>query len=171
MRRVSLILLLLALPWVRADADAPTPAPAAATGKLELGSIDVRGIKATVELLEDMKLAIKRPFDNAPAHYDDMVCLIKDNDGFRAQGAVLECGTQGWFSMQRAIYHRDMTLNGHPDLATTANLGHPWHVERLLNHEQLAALRQVLGMLPAPGKGDVEVVTDEPPAPADAHRP
>lgn len=167
--RIILLALALVLSGT-ARADASTTAPAA-TGKLELGGIDVKGIRATVELLEDMKLAIKRPFDNDPAHYDDMVCLIKENDGFRAQGAVLECGTQGWFNMQRTVSERDMTLSAHPDLVATTTLGHPWHVERLLNHQQLAALRQVLGVLPAPGKGDVEVVTDEQSVPADARQP
>lgn len=155
-------LLLLACFGAPAWADAPAAAPSAATSvsTLELGNIEAKSLRATVEVLEDMKLAIKRPFDNDPAHYDDMVCLIKDNDGFRAQGGVLECGTQGWFNMRRTIYHRDMVITGDPDLVSTTVLGHPWHVERLLNHDQLAALRNVLGLLPAPGKGDVQVVND-----------
>ncbi|HEY3646111.1 MAG TPA: hypothetical protein VGM16_12300 [Gammaproteobacteria bacterium] len=123
-----------------------------------------------VQVLEEMKLAIKRPFDNDPAHYDDMVCFIKDNSGYRAQGAILECGSQGWFAMQRGIHARDMNVTEQTDLTTSPNLGHPWHVERLLDHRQLAALRKVLGLLPEHGKGDVQVVEDAPaPAPAPQH--
>ena len=146
--------------WADAPAPATTAAPAAASKTLELGSIEAKGLRATVEVLEDVKLAIKRPFDNDPAHYDDMVCLIKDNDGFRAQGAILECGSQGWFAMQREIHARDMSVTEQTDLTSTPTLGHPWHVERLLNHDQLGALRTVLGLLPEPGRGDVQVVDD-----------
>jgi hypothetical protein len=114
-----------------------------------------------VEVLQQMKTAIDAPFDNDPKHYDDMVCRITDNDGFRAEGAILECGTQGWFGMYRNKQHQASNplatdLPGTP----TASLGHPWHIERLLNHEQLAALRTVLDKLPLPGKGEVQIVDD-----------
>ena len=114
-----------------------------------------------------MKVALKAPFDNSPKHYDDMVCRIRDNDGFRAQGVLLECGTQGWFSMHRSGYHQNMAITD-PDNAAITNLGHPWHIIRLLNHEQVDALRSVLGELPAPGKGDVQVVGSEAQTPAPA---
>jgi hypothetical protein len=160
MRNTTLLSLMLTLPYAAASADSPTLPPPAVTGTVQLGDVEVKSLRATVELLEEMKTAIRRPFDDSPAHYDDMVCLLKDNSGFRAQGMVLECGTQGWFGMQREIHNRDMSVTADPSLTTTPNLGHPWHVERLLDHEQLAALRKVLGVLPEPGKGDVQVVDD-----------
>ncbi len=175
MRTTALCMLAgTALCIASAQAAAPvTPAPAAVTGTLQLGDVEVKSLRATVELLEEMKTAIKRPFDNDPAHYDDMVCLLKDNDGFRAQGMVLECGTQGWFGMQREIHNRDMSVTEDASLTTTPALGHPWHVERLLDHEQLAALRKMLGVLPETGKGDVQVVDDlhGTPAPSAATAP
>ena len=67
--------------------------------------------------------------------------------------------------MRRGIYHRDMDATEDPSLSDTPTLGHPWHIVRLLNHEQLEALRSVLGKLPAPGKGEVEIL-DEAPAPS-----
>jgi hypothetical protein len=147
-------------------ADAPV-APAAATtlvpaaaSTAELGEVHVKGLKPMVEVLQQMKTAINAPFSNDPKHYDDMVCRIEDNSGFRAEGALLDCGTQGWFNMQHSIIHRDMDVTADPKLAGTPNLGHPWHIQRLLNHEQLAALRAVLAKLPAPGKGDVQIVDD-----------
>lgn len=170
MVRVLLLATGLWIP-VAALADAPsgasTPAPAAAS-TAQLGQVDVTGTRPLVELLQQMKTAIDAPFTNDPKHYDDLVCRIVDNDGYRAQGAVLDCGTQGYYSMRRTILHRDMVPTEDVDMTTTTTLGHPWHVERLLNHEQLAALRKVLGKLPAPGKGDVEILDDRSPAPAAA---
>ena len=142
-----------------APAAATTPTPVAAS-TAQLGQVDVTGMKPMVEVLQQMKTAINAPFSNDPKHYDDMVCRIEDNSGFRAQGALLDCGTQGWFNMQHSIIHRDMDATADPRLATTPTLGHPWHIQRLLNHEQLAALRAVLAKLPLPDKGDVQIVDD-----------
>ena len=97
-----------------------------------------------------------------------MVCRIMDNDGFRAQGAVLDCGTQGYYGMRREILHRDMDPTEDVDSTNTPTRGHPWHIVRLLNHEQLAALRKVLGKLPPPGKGEVEILDDTTPPPPPA---
>ena len=173
----TLMALLLCLPAAAfADTPAPslptaTPARAASTAPAagstaELGKVQVTGTKPLVELLQQMKTAINAPFTNDPKHYDDMVCRIENNEGFRAQGLVLDCGTQGYYSMRRAIIHRDMDVSEDVNSAGTPTLGHPWHIVRLLNHEQVAALRKVLGKLPEPGKGDVEVLDDTASAPA-----
>ena len=172
------IVMVLLLP-VAASADAPaatsrsavTAAPAASTAAgstAELGKVEVTGTKPLVEILQQMKTAINAPFTNDPKHYDDMVCRIENNEGFRAQGVVLDCGTQGYYSMRREIMHRDMQVTEDVAAAGTPTLGHPWHIVRLLNHEQVAALRKVLGKLPEPGKGDVEVLDDPTPSPAPA---
>lgn len=148
----------LAPAW--ADTPAPTAASKAASAQgMELGQVQVKGTAATVEVLREMKNAIKAPFDNDPTHYDDMVCVIKDDDGFRAQGKLLECGTQGWFGMERRRRTFGDLLGNKTPVPT---LGHPWHVERLLDYDQLAALRELLKTLPAPGEGDVQVVDDTP---------
>lgn len=140
---------------------APPAATASSGNTAELGQVDVNSIKPLVEVLEQMKTAIDAPYDNSPKHYDDMVCRLRENAGFRAQGLILDCGSQGWYAMQRNIRNRDMNVVEDTSLSTTPTLGHPWHIVRLLNHEQLAALRKVLGKLPEPGKGDVQVILDD----------
>ena len=180
MRRAPLkTALTLCLACVLAHAHAAdTPAAAATTGKpptqsttTNLGNVDVKGTRATVDLLREMKGAINAPYSNDPKHVDDMVCRIEQNEGYRAQGVLLDCGTQGWFSMRRSNSTLDEVTN--PDSKAKASLGHPWHIVRLLNYEQVQALRSLLGTLPPPGKGEVRVV-DGPvtaPAPASAMAP
>ena len=146
-------------------ASAATKPPAQSAGT-NLGKVDVKGTRATVDLLREMKGAINAPFSNDPKHVDDMVCRIEQNEGYRAQGVVLDCGTQGWFSSRRSNSTLDDVTN--PDSKAKANLGHPWHVVRLLNYEQVQALRSLLGILPAPGKGEVRVVDGPVTAPAAA---
>lgn len=159
-KAVLLILGLCApLPALMA-APAASPAPAAGT-TARLGQIDVDSVKPLVETLEQMKVAMSTPLDNDPKHYDDLVCRLRDPIDGRAQGKILDCGTEGWYAMQRTIRQRDMNLSEDTSLTTTSTLGHPWHIERLLNFKQLQALREVLGKLPAPGKGDVEVELDD----------
>lgn len=159
-----------------ADASAPVAAPAATTMGVpvgsttaQLGKVEVTGTKPLVEILQQMKTAINAPYSNDPKHYDDMVCRIEENGGYRAQGALLDCGTQGYYSMRRGILHRDMDPTEDVDSTTTTTLGHPWHIVRLLNQDQLAALRKVLGKLPEPGKGEVEILDDTTPPPAATH--
>ena len=136
-----------------------SPAPAQAThGKdLHLGKIQVTGLKPLVETLQQIKLAVKRPFDNDPAHFDDMVCRLGADEIGSHTSSTLECGTQGWFSMRRNSY-------GGPSLGAAmfpaSTLGHPWHVVRALNSKQLMVLRELLKELPPPGQGQVEVVDD-----------
>src|ERR1700743_750372 len=112
----TLLLAALCLPALAlADAPPASTAPAATTTAApavsttaQLGKVDVTGPRPLVEVLQQMKTAIDAPYNNDPKHYDDMVCRIVDNDGFRAQGAVLDCGTQGYYALRRARLPRDM---------------------------------------------------------------
>lgn len=54
------------------------------------------------------------PFDNDPKHYDVMICRLKTAIDSRAGGRILECGTQGWFNMQRSIYACEMNVGVAP---------------------------------------------------------
>jgi hypothetical protein len=160
--------LLLATPAWAQDAVAPamTPPVAAAAaapyaGKsrnVHLGKIQVSGMKALVETLQEIKVAVKRPFDDDPAHFDEMVCRLDDRQMDTHIGAVLECGTQGWFGMRRSEYRYGGAMS---DGAVAAALGHPWQTERTLNPEQTAALRDLLRGLPVPGAGKVQLVVAE----------
>jgi hypothetical protein len=168
MRTFAAVLTLLCMSgaWA-ADTATPTATPAPAAGSaMQLGKVEVEGLKPLVEVLQQMKTAIDAPFSNDPKHYDDMVCRLEQHLDSRAQGLLLDCGTQGWFNMRRTAYHRDMLRN--PDLTSTPRLGNPWHVLRPLNMEQVAALRQVLGKLPLPGKGDIEIEGEDESTPASA---
>src|SRR5690242_11941718 len=110
----SLILILVSVISATAWADGPAPslAPAAASAapppagdskEVQLGKIQVHSDpQALVQTLREIKVAVKRPFDNVPAHFDDMVCRIDSGEGH--MGVALECGTQGWFSMRRSEF-------------------------------------------------------------------
>ena len=165
--RMSMFVLALACATC-AWADTPETPPSTATAgaathtalnSTKLGKIQVKGLMPMVEVLQQMKVAIDAPFSDDPKHYDDMVCRFADNEGFRAQGKLLDCGTQGWFGMRRGAYHQNMGMD--PDTSATPNLGHPWHIVRMLDQEQLAALRAVLAKLPEPGKGGVKIIGDD----------
>lgn len=169
MRALYLIpALLVATPAWALDAVAPAMAPPTATaatpyaGKsrnVRLGKIQVSGMKTLVETLQEIKVAVKRPFDNDPAHFDEMVCRLDDRQMDTHIGAVLECGTQGWFRMRRDEFQYGGAMS---DGAVSASaLGHPWHTERALNPQQASALRSLLKGLPAPGAGKVQLVVDE----------
>jgi hypothetical protein len=155
MRTLIACLTTLFLSTVWADGPAPAPpssAPAAGS-TAQLGKIDVKGLKVLVETLREVKVAVKRPFGNDPAHFDDMVCRLGDDEGSHIS-MVLECGTQGWFSMRR-----DQYLFGGGYAVVT--LGHPWHMIRPLTPRQMKTLRDLLREIPAPGKGDVKVLDDQ----------
>lgn len=141
-------------------AEPPAAAPAAGATQ-HLGSVDVKGMQHLAEALQEIKVAIKRPLGNDPEHFDDMVCSLEVD---RAHG-ILDCGTQGYYSMQR-----DQSLYGNgfgTGAVAIVTLGHPWHVVRDLNMKQVQALRLALKEVPAPGKGQVQVTDDTAPmAPA-----
>jgi hypothetical protein len=168
MRALTAILTVLCMSgaWADAPAAASTPPPAGASrhlDKMPLGKIEVTGMKPLVETLREVKVAVKRPFDNDPAHFDDMVCRFDDHGLGTHTGMLLECGTQGWFSMQRNAYSYGGAMQGSEP--AVSSLGHPWHTVRALDPHQMAALRELLKELPPPGQGDVQIV-DEAPAPS-----
>ena len=151
-----------------ASAIAPAATPPGAGKSVHLGKIEATGMKPLVQTLQEIKLAVKRPFDDDPAHRDDMVCRLGD-DGLGSHLAMtLECGTQGWFSMQRSAYGYGGVMQS--DAVAVSALGHPWHVVRPLDMRQLQALRAVLKGLPQPGKGDVQVIQDGQRAPLEPSR-
>lgn len=172
MRNLSLLITLLftapawglAGPAPMTAAPASTSASAAVTAKnfqpgqgksVHLGKIEVPGVKPLVETLQEIKVAVKRPFDNDPAHFDDMVCRLDAGTLDSHAGTTLECGTQGWFSMRR-----NQNQFGNGDAAAVAALGHPWHTVRRLSGRQVKTLREVLRELPLPAHGEVQVIDD-----------
>jgi hypothetical protein len=180
MRSLSLVLLsLIAAPaWAL---EGPVPSASTATtsvattpvafqpgkGKsVHLGKIEVPGIKAQVETLQEVKLAVKRPFDDDPAHFDDMVCRLGGDELGSHTSRTLECGTQGWFGMRRNAYGYGGAMEN--DAVAVSTLGHPWHVVRYLKSGEEKVIRDLLRELPAPGKGEVKVIDDDPPAPTEA---
>ena len=166
MRMLTAILTVLCVSSAWADAPAAASAPPAATvkhlDKMKLGTVEVTGLKPLVEALRELKVAVKRPFDNDPAHFDDMVCRFDDHPLGTHTGMLLECGTQGWFSMRRNFYQYGGAMQGSEPAVST--LGHPWHSLRALDPGQLAALRELLKQLPPPGQGDVQIVDEAPAA-------
>lgn len=168
--------LLIASPALAGQSDQDkTPVPAAQqaaksatsqpnTTKLnttKLNDIQVKGIRKLVRTLQEVKVALKRPFDNNPKYVDDMVCRL---DG--GIHGYLECGTQGWFRMRRNA--TQLTLmscgwtwggaGGECDLATVPTLGHPWHSIRLLNGAQRMHLRAMIKKLPDPNSAKTIIV-------------
>lgn len=171
---IPILALLAAAPAWALEGPAPVTdaAPAAiqpGTGKsVHLGKIEVTGVKPLVQTLQEIKLAVKRPFDDSPAHFDDMVCRLGDDELGSHLAMTLECGTQGWFSMQRSAYGYGGVMQS--DAVAVSALGHPWHVVRPLNMKQLQALRAVLKGLPPPAQGDVQVMQDDQHAPLEPSR-
>jgi hypothetical protein len=165
MRIPTLFALALLLPTV-APADASViPAPAtraapAAASTAQPGKAEVEGLKPLAEELRAMKTAINTPFSNDPKDYDDMVCRLQEKSSSRAKATLLDCGSQGWYGMQRTIHSRDMSPTEDISLTTTPTLGHPWHIVRQLNPQQVAALRQMLD------KGGFGIESKSTPAPA-----
>ena len=151
--------LLAAAPAWGQDAVAPATPYVGKSRNVHLGKIQVTGMKTLVETMQEIKVAVKRPFDNDPGHFDDMVCRLDDRQLGTHIGAVLECGTQGWFRMRRDEFQYGGALSD--GAVSAAALGHPWHTERALNPEQAGALRKLLRGLPAPGAGKVQLLVDE----------
>ncbi|MDE1984842.1 MAG: hypothetical protein KGL98_11660 [Gammaproteobacteria bacterium] len=169
-------ILMSAGPWIAAAAQSTTSAPVAGTQTpalpsakpvtMELGKVNVIAMRRMIQTLQQVKVALKRPFDDNPKHVDDMVCRLHPAS-FRHNQEVLECGNEGWFSSRRDITQRALAggdwqraANADSEVANdgpSQEYGHPWHAIRALTGTQLMYFRQVLNALPAPGQGMVTV--------------
>ncbi len=121
----------------------------------ELGNINVKAMQHLVKALQQVKVALHTPFSDNPRLVDQMVCLLGSNQPGHRSTPILECGTQGWYSMQREATQL-VLLSGQ---ASVPDHGHPWHTVRVLNHTQLMYLRQLLKDLPPPAT-DVQVIEE-----------
>src|SRR5579859_5808489 len=98
MRILAALLTVLCMSTAWADAPALAtvralaPASPKHLDKIQLGKIEVEGMKPLVEALQEIKVAVKRPFDNDPAHFDDMVCRLGDDQLGSHMSSTLECG-------------------------------------------------------------------------------
>ncbi|MDE2461218.1 MAG: hypothetical protein KGL98_08205, partial [Gammaproteobacteria bacterium] len=100
-------ILLSAGPWLATAAQSTAPAagtqthaqPGAKPVTMELGKVNVTAMRRMIETLEQVKVALKRPFDNDPKHVDQMVCRLYP--GVVYVKPILECGNQGWFARRR----------------------------------------------------------------------
>jgi hypothetical protein len=147
---------------------AATAAPAATSAKTptaaNLGKVKVTATRQLIKTLQVVKVALHEPYSDSPGKANEVVCRIITGHGHlnveERMGAVLECGTNSWFTWERERCQNSL------DLATcasqTASAAYKrkgaWHSMRALNLKQLGALRQLLNTLPAPGKGQVVVV-------------
>ena len=145
---------------------APTAQTVMSSQTAKLGTVHVEGLRELVKTLQQIKIALKRPIESNPRHLDDMVCIIhsgRAGDSIHNRtDAVLECGTEGWFSMQMdaeslaaAQGYYGPNAQWHASVVT---LGHPWHTEKVLSFKQLAVFRKLIKKIPPPGKGVVKVV-------------
>jgi len=142
--------------------------PSAATAKVpqnaDLGNINVTATRELIKTMQVVKVALNQPFSNSSDKADEVVCMIISGHGYldvqERMGAVLECGTNSWFTWQRATCKNGglvaCTTGGHG--AAAYKRKGAWHSMRTLNLQQLMALRKLLKELPAPGQGDVVLV-------------
>lgn len=145
-----------------------TTGPGAASAKrsqsANLGKINVTATRELIKTMQVVKVALNQPFSNSSDKADVVICRIITGHGHldvqERMGAVLECGTNSWFTWQRASCNSDglaACTTGGPGAAAYKRKG-AWHSMRALNLQQLMALRELLKELPAPGKGDVVVM-------------
>ena len=174
---IASILLLSAAPLLHAatppSASSAAPAPAAGTHtqsspdaqppSTELGKINVKGTKELIRSLEVVKVALKQPFSSDPAEANTVVCRIIHGHGHvhvdERMGAVLECGTNSWYSWRKDTCHNvGLAQCGSGAPGSAFKRPGAWHSLRPLSLRQVMYMRQLLKELPAPGKGDVVVV-------------
>ncbi|MDE1888123.1 MAG: hypothetical protein KGI32_08305 [Gammaproteobacteria bacterium] len=171
---------LLASPPPNATTTAPAPGtgshaqaqPGEKPAAVELGKVNVTAMRRMIETLQQVKIALKRPFDHDPKHVDNMVCRLYP--GVVNVKPILECGNQGWFARRRdqtqgalaggwrnagdAGMQQALDANSSATNSPSSEYGHQWHTVRAINRRQIIYFRQILNALPAPGKGEVIVV-------------
>ncbi|MDE2234915.1 MAG: hypothetical protein KGK44_05120 [Gammaproteobacteria bacterium] len=142
----------------------PPAASKQAPQTASLGKINVTATRQLIKTLQTVKVALNASYSDSPDQANAVVCRVRTGHGYlnseERMGAVLECGTNSWFTWRRekcksAMHAADCASE--MDTAAFKRKG-AWHSMRPLNFKQLAALRQLLKSLPAPGKGQVVVV-------------
>lgn len=124
-----------------------------------LGKINVKAMRALVQTLQMVKVALKTPYSD---DRNAVVCSINSGRG----AATLECGSNSFYMDRRDSCHfgvmvREVSCS---DLGTSSftwgghDQFHDWHSVRTLSQQQLMHLRELLKQLPPPGQGDVAVV-------------
>lgn len=129
-----------------------------------LGKINVTAMRELIRTLQVVKVTLNEPFSSSRDKADTVVCRIITGHGHmhmqERMGAVLECGTNSWFTWKRDTCHDRYPVgcisNG-PGAAAYKRKG-AWHSMHTLNLQQVMAMRALLKKLPAPGKGEVVVV-------------
>lgn len=160
-RTMVLVQLVACLVWWLISVNAYALPPSASTTSLEstqshkLGKINVKAMQHLVETLQQVKVALHTPYSDNPKLVDQMVCTLGTNQPGHRSAAILECGTQGWYSSQREATQLGI-LTGQAAVPTR---GHPWHSVRVLDHIQLVYLKKLLKELPPPTT-DVQVIED-----------
>lgn len=141
-----------------------TPSKTAASSKIpesaNLGKISVTATRQLIKTLQTVKVALKASYSDSPDQANAVVCRIRTGHGYlntqERMGAVLECGTNSWFTWRReSCQNGDCLAEG--KVSAYKRKG-AWHSTRVLNFKQLVALRKLLKTLPPPGKGQVVVV-------------
>ncbi|MGH8373479.1 MAG: hypothetical protein ACRETO_12210 [Gammaproteobacteria bacterium] len=130
---------------------------ATAPAATNLSKIQVTGVKQLVHTLQVVKVALNEPFSTSPAKADVVVCRITHDHGELStearMGAILECGTNSWFTSRRDAYHLSGdTANAVADAPNTPVYERKgaWHSVRTLSLQQVQALRKLLNKLPTP---------------------
>lgn len=131
-----------------------------------LGKVNVTAMRQLVKTLQVVKVALNAPYSSDSSKANVVVCRIRNGHGYlnvqERMGAVLECGTNSWFTWAREACHIG-GLGACASMGTLAAAYKPkgaWHSRRALNLQQVMALRKLLKELPPPGKGDVIVVNN-----------
>ncbi|MDE2091913.1 MAG: hypothetical protein KGJ08_08445, partial [Gammaproteobacteria bacterium] len=151
-------------PSVAAAATISASPPAEQTKSANLGKINVTATKELIKTLQVVKVALNQPFSSSRGQADAVVCRIITGHGHlnveERMGAVLECGTNSWFTWRREKCKN--TIDSADCVANVSSAAYQrkgaWHSERAISLTQLAALRKLLDALPPPGKGQVVVV-------------
>lgn len=163
-----------AVPWTWASGLTPAatraaPVAASTTGipAHKLGKVEVKGtaaIKAEVRALQTIKVALKKPFSDDPAKAGATVCrIIHRSRGVHVaerMGAILECGSNSWFTWRRSNCQNEGIAACAAQLPTsTYKRKGAWHKERAISLTQVMQLRKLVATLPPPDSTRTIIVT------------
>lgn len=139
------LLILCAAPTALYAADAP----AAGEPTLQLGTVEVQGNQQIVATLQAIKLALKAPFSNDPAHANDPVCRIEKSLGEARE--YLNCATNRDYIVRRdatqlAVENGTLGVPGGADLLRSFLARQPDH--RIHMPVKGAGLQALLARIP-----------------------